>query len=109
MLVCVCRHDRRLFCGDERFARPSGGLFSDAYGRRKMLVICLLGQTIGYAAMSQMGSEWSIVMAIATVLATSVFVQGRVWGGVFCCAVNSTPYDRSNYRHGRCLWQRRTV
>lgn len=58
------------------FARPSGGLFSDAYGRRKMLVICLLGQTIGYAAMSQMGSEWSIVMAIATVLATSIFVQG---------------------------------
>ena len=29
------------------FARPSGGLFSDAYGRRKILMICLIGQTLG--------------------------------------------------------------
>jgi NNP family nitrate/nitrite transporter-like MFS transporter len=36
------------------FARPGGGLFSDAYGRRKILLICLLGQTIGYGMMSQM-------------------------------------------------------
>ncbi|MCB1674297.1 MAG: MFS transporter [Pseudomonadales bacterium] len=58
------------------FARPGGGLFSDSYGRRKMLIICLLGQTIGYVAMSQMSGAWALPMAIATVLATSVFVQG---------------------------------
>ena len=58
------------------FARPGGGLFSDAYGRRKILLICLLGQTIGYGVMSQMDGSWSLVIAVATVLATSVFVQG---------------------------------
>jgi NNP family nitrate/nitrite transporter-like MFS transporter len=58
------------------FARPGGGLFSDAYGRRKMLMICLVGQTIGYGIMSQMNGEWSLVAAVAIVLATSVFVQG---------------------------------
>lgn len=58
------------------FARPGGGLFSDAYGRRKMLMICLVGQTIGYGIMSQMSGQWSLVVAVATVLATSIFVQG---------------------------------
>jgi len=58
------------------FARPSGGLFSDAYGRRKILMICLIGQTLGYGIMSQMSGEWSLVVAVATVLATSIFVQG---------------------------------
>ncbi|MBK9185878.1 MAG: MFS transporter [Moraxellaceae bacterium] len=58
------------------FARPGGGLFSDAYGRRKMLMICLIGQTVGYGLMAQMNGEWSLVIAVATVLATSIFVQG---------------------------------
>lgn len=58
------------------FARPGGGLFSDAYGRRKILLICLLGQSIGYGIMSQIDSSWSLAIAIATVLATSIFVQG---------------------------------
>ncbi len=58
------------------FARPSGGLFSDAYGRRKILMICLIGQTVGYGLMSQMDSTWSLAIAVASVLATSVFVQG---------------------------------
>ena len=59
------------------FARPGGGFLSDAKGRRKVLMICLLGQTVGYTLMSQMGnSGWSLGMAVAVVLVTSVFVQG---------------------------------
>lgn len=58
------------------FARPGGGLFSDAYGRRKILLICLLGQSIGYGIMSQMDGSWSLLIAVAAVLATSIFVQG---------------------------------
>lgn len=58
------------------FARPGGGLFSDAFGRRKMLIICLLGQTIGYTVMSQIDGTWALPMAILTVLGTSIFVQG---------------------------------
>jgi NNP family nitrate/nitrite transporter-like MFS transporter len=59
------------------FARPGGGYLSDAKGRRKVLMICLLGQTVGYTLMSQMGnSGWTLAMAVAVVLCTSVFVQG---------------------------------
>jgi NNP family nitrate/nitrite transporter-like MFS transporter len=59
------------------FARPGGGYLSDAVGRRKVLVICLLGQTIGYVLMSQMGNgDWSLPLALGLVIATSIFVQG---------------------------------
>jgi MFS transporter, NNP family, nitrate/nitrite transporter len=59
------------------FARPGGGYLSDASGRRKVLMICLFGQTIGYLFMSQMGnSGWTLAMAVTVVLITSVFVQG---------------------------------
>lgn len=59
------------------FARPGGGYLSDASGRRKVLMICLFGQTIGYLLMSQMGnSGWTLAMAVAVVLTTSIFVQG---------------------------------
>lgn len=57
------------------FARPGGGFLSDAFGRRKMLLIALGGQTAGYLLMSQMNGSWSLGGAIALVLATSVFVQ----------------------------------
>lgn len=58
------------------FARPGGGFLSDNFGRRKLLITCLLGQTIGYAIMSQMNSSWPFALAIASVLGTSIFVQG---------------------------------
>jgi NNP family nitrate/nitrite transporter-like MFS transporter len=59
------------------FARPGGGYLSDAIGRRKILVICLFGQTIGYVLMSQMGNGgWSLPMALGLVITTSIFVQG---------------------------------
>jgi nitrate/nitrite transporter NarK len=86
------------------FARPGGGLFSDAYGRRKMLMICLIGQTVGYGLMSQMNGEWSLVDCCCYRISYLYFCTRRVWCGVFDCAVNSTPYDRSNCRHGGCLW-----
>jgi NNP family nitrate/nitrite transporter-like MFS transporter len=59
------------------FARPGGGYLSDAAGRRKILLICLFGQTIGYALMSQMGNAgWTLPLALGLVVVTSVFVQG---------------------------------
>ncbi len=59
------------------FARPGGGYLSDAAGRRKILLLCLLGQTIGYGLMSQMGNAgWTLPLALGLVIATSVFVQG---------------------------------
>ncbi|WP_296405447.1 MFS transporter [Psychrobacter sp.] len=56
------------------FARPGGGFMSDAVGRRKVLMIALAGQTIGFILMSQM-TKLPLVGAVLIVLATSVFVQ----------------------------------
>ncbi len=56
------------------FARPGGGFMSDAIGRRKVLMIALAGQTIGYVLMSQM-TKLPLIGAIMIVLATSIFVQ----------------------------------
>jgi NNP family nitrate/nitrite transporter-like MFS transporter len=59
------------------FARPGGGYLSDAMGRRKILLICLLGQTIGYGLMTQMGNAgWTLPLALGLVIVTSIFVQG---------------------------------
>jgi NNP family nitrate/nitrite transporter-like MFS transporter len=58
------------------FARPGGGFISDAVGRRKVLMVALIGQTIGYVLMSNM-MAWQLPLAgaVLIVLGTSVFVQ----------------------------------
>ena len=56
------------------FARPGGGFLSDAVGRRKVLMLALAGQTIGYLLMTQM-TKLPLVGAVVIVLATSVCVQ----------------------------------
>lgn len=56
-------------------ARPAGGLLSDRFGRRKVLMTSLAIQTLGYALLSQVNVGWGIVLAIVVTLSTSVFVQ----------------------------------
>jgi NNP family nitrate/nitrite transporter-like MFS transporter len=57
-------------------ARPGGGLLADRFGRRRILMICLLAQTVGYAVLSNVSSNWGLGLAIAVTMLTSVFVQG---------------------------------
>ncbi len=63
-------------------ARPSGGLFSDKFGRKKMMLILLSGLTVGYLMMSQINSTWMIALAVVTTMACSFFVQAGE-GAVF--------------------------
>lgn len=56
-------------------ARPAGGFISDRIGRRKVLVVCLALQTVGYVLLSNVGEAWGIALAVAVTMATSVFVQ----------------------------------
>ena len=63
-------------------ARPSGGLFSDKFGRKKTLMILLGGLTIGYLLMSQITSGWMIALAVLTSMVCSFFVQAGE-GAVF--------------------------
>lgn len=57
------------------FARPAGGRLSDAYGRRNVLNICLVGTALGYVAMSFMGQGTGIVFAVAVTFVCSLFVN----------------------------------
>lgn len=63
-------------------ARPGGGLISDHFGRKKTLSILLLGLAVGYFAMSQIDSSWSLLIAVITTMACSFFVQAGE-GAVF--------------------------
>lgn len=63
-------------------ARPSGGLFSDKFGRKKTLLILIAGLAAGYFLMSNITSAWPIWLAVAASMACSFFVQSGE-GAVF--------------------------
>lgn len=63
-------------------ARPFGGLFSDKFGRKKMLVLLLGGLSLGYLGMSQIDAGWFWPLAVAMTMTCSFFVQAGE-GAVF--------------------------
>jgi len=63
-------------------ARPSGGFFSDRFGRKKSLTVLISGLAAGYFLMSNITSEWPLFLAVAATMACSFFVQAGE-GAVF--------------------------
>ncbi|PHS31885.1 MAG: MFS transporter [Methylophaga sp.] len=63
-------------------SRPIGGLFSDRWGRKRTLSVCISGLAIGYFIMSMITPEWAIVFAVLATMACSFFVQAGE-GAVF--------------------------
>lgn len=63
-------------------ARPTGGYFSDRFGRKKSLTILISGLAAGYFLLSNITSEWPLVLAVAATMACSFFVQAGE-GAVF--------------------------
>jgi len=63
-------------------SRPIGGLFSDRWGRKRTLSICISGLAVGYIIMSMITPEWAIVFAVLATMACSFFVQAGE-GAVF--------------------------
>jgi len=57
------------------FARPAGGWLSDRFGRRKVLLVCMLGSGFGYLAMSFMGPATGVVLAVFATFCCSLFVN----------------------------------
>ena len=57
------------------FARPAGGYFSDHHGRRRLMLICMLGTAIGYLAMSFIGATTGVVFGVIVTFACSLFVN----------------------------------
>ncbi len=63
-------------------ARPTGGWFSDKFGRRKSLMILIGGLAVGYFTLSNIDSTWWIPAAVAATMMCSFFVQAGE-GAVF--------------------------
>lgn len=63
-------------------ARPTGGWFSDKFGRRKSLLILIGGLATGYFILSQINGTWWIPLAVASTMMCSFFVQAGE-GAVF--------------------------
>lgn len=63
-------------------SRPSGGLFSDKYGRKKTLLVLLTGLCAGYFFMGLIDSSWPLFLAVIVTMACSFFVQAGE-GAVF--------------------------
>ena len=64
-----------VFAGLNLIMRPAGGWISDRYGRKRTLVWMLFGLLIGYLLMSAIDSSWSIGLAVAVVIFSSLFVN----------------------------------
>jgi len=63
-------------------ARPTGGFFSDYFGRKRSLTILISGLALGYFLLGNITSEWPIVLAVLATMACSFFVQAGE-GAVF--------------------------
>ena len=63
-------------------ARPTGGLVSDKFGRKKTLSILIAGLAAGYVLLSQIDSTWWLPAAVASTMLCSFFVQSGE-GAVF--------------------------
>lgn len=63
-------------------SRPTGGFFSDKFGRKKSLTILIGGLTVGYYLLSHITPEWPVGLAVIATMACSFFVQAGE-GAVF--------------------------
>jgi len=63
-------------------ARPGGGLLSDRFGRKRTLLILLIGLAIGYFMMSRINAGWPVAGAVIITMVCSFFVQSGE-GAVF--------------------------
>ncbi|HSX50890.1 MAG TPA: MFS transporter [Cellvibrio sp.] len=61
---------------------PSGGWISDKFGRKKSLVVLLIGAAIGFFVLSTITSDWPIALAVAAMMCCSFFL-GSAAGCVF--------------------------
>lgn len=64
-----------VFAGLNLIMRPAGGWISDKYGRKLSLAILMLGTGIGYYLLSLITNQWSISLAVAVVIFSSLFVN----------------------------------
>lgn len=63
-------------------SRPGGGLLSDRFGRKKVLLLLTAGLALGYLLMGLVDSSWSVWAALLIAVLCALFVQAGE-GAVF--------------------------
>ena len=56
-------------------ARPAGGFLSDRLGRKKTLLVLMIGLMIGYCMLGAINSHWPVFLAVVATMLCSFFVQ----------------------------------
>ncbi len=64
-----------IFMAMNLIARPGGGYLSDIYGRKKTLLMTVIGSAIGYLGLSLMTPNWEFWHIVVVVVFCSFFVQ----------------------------------
>ncbi len=70
------------FAATDVISCPSGGFISDKFGRKRALVVLLVGAAIGFFAMSQINADWPIALAVVVMMLASLCL-GAAAGCVF--------------------------
>ena len=70
------------FAATDIISCPSGGWISDKFGRKKSLIVLLLGAALGFFIMSHINASWPIELAVFTMMCSSFFL-GSAAGCVF--------------------------
>ncbi|MET0378353.1 MAG: NarK family nitrate/nitrite MFS transporter [Spongiibacteraceae bacterium] len=63
-------------------SRPGGGVLSDKFGRKKMLLLLTAGLAVGYLIMGFVDSTWNVWVAVGIAVLCALFVQAGE-GAVF--------------------------
>ena len=56
-------------------ARPAGGFVSDHLGRKKTLLVMMVGLMVGYSILGTINAHWPVWLAVMATMACSFFVQ----------------------------------
>jgi len=70
------------YAGMNLVARPVGGLLSDRYGRKTVMMTLMGGLIVGYLILSQINSSWWIPAVVASTMFCAFFVHSGC-GAVF--------------------------
>lgn len=63
-------------------SRPGGGVLSDKFGRKRVLLILTAGLALGYCVMGMVNSSWNVWIAVLVAISCALFVQAGE-GAVF--------------------------
>lgn len=56
-------------------ARPSGGIISDRFGRKRTLIILFTGVALSFTLLGQVDSSWALPLVVATTIVCGLFAQ----------------------------------